>query len=132
MLSPHEEIASPVVDTFSSVLAFDQEGYASYGARLDPGGLMVWDRSRVLDPFELPGVVSYGLPIHRIAHDAGAPRSANMVLLGAFNRLRALFTVDELAEAMLEFLPPWRHDFVPSNRRVLDAVEELNLEQFRP
>jgi 2-oxoglutarate ferredoxin oxidoreductase subunit gamma len=131
VLSPHEEIASPIVDTFCSVLAFDQDGYASYGGRLDPGGLIVWDRSRVLDPFAIPGVDSYGLPIHRIAHEAGAPRSANMVLLGAYNRLRGLFELDELERAMFEFLPPWRHDFVPSNRRVLDAVEDLDLEHYR-
>jgi 2-oxoglutarate ferredoxin oxidoreductase subunit gamma len=131
VLSPHEEIASPIVDTFCSVLAFDQDGYASYGGRLDPGGLIVWDRSRVLDPFAIPGVDSYGLPIHRIAHEAGAPRSANMVLLGAYNRLRGLFTIDELEQAMRDFLPPWRHDFVPSNRRVLGAVEDLDLERYR-
>jgi 2-oxoglutarate ferredoxin oxidoreductase subunit gamma len=131
VLSPHEEIASPIVDTFDSVLAFDQDGYASYGGRLDLGGLMVWDRSRVLDPSELGGVRSYGLPIHEIAHRAEAPRSSNMVLLGVYNRLRGLFTIDELVDAMREFLPPWRHDFLPSNRRVLDAVEELDLEQYR-
>jgi hypothetical protein len=54
-----------------------------------------------------------------------------MVLLGAYNRLRGLFTIDELEEAMREFLAPWRHDFVPSNRRVLEAVEDLDLEQYR-
>jgi hypothetical protein len=54
-----------------------------------------------------------------------------MVLLGVYNRLRGLFTIDELVDAMREFLPPWRHDFLPSNRRVLDAVEELDLEQYR-
>jgi 2-oxoglutarate ferredoxin oxidoreductase subunit gamma len=131
VLSPEQEITSPIVDTFCSVLAFDQDGYGSYGGRLDPGGLIVWDRSRILDPFELPGIRSYSLPIHRIAHEAGAPRSANMVLLGAYNRLRGLFTIDELEDAMREFLPPWRHDFVPSNRRVLEAVEKLDLEQYR-
>jgi hypothetical protein len=85
----------------------------------------------VLDPSELGGVRSYGLPIHEIAHRAEAPRSSNMVLLGVYNRLRGLFTIDELVDAMREFLPPWRHDFLPSNRRVLDAVEELDLEQYR-
>jgi hypothetical protein len=54
-----------------------------------------------------------------------------MVLLGALNRLRDLFTIDELSDAMREFLPSWRHEFVEMNRRVLDAVEELDLEQYR-
>ena len=131
VLSAEQEITSPVVDTFTAVMAFDQDGYQSYGGRLDRGGLIVWDSTRVLDPAEIPEAESYGLPIHEIAHRAEAPRSSNMVLLGVFNRLRGLFTVDELEAAMRDFLPSWRHDFVPPNRRVLDAVEELDLEQYR-
>ena len=68
---------------------------------------------------------------YEIAHGVDAPRSANMVLLGAYNRLRSLFSLDELSEAMKEFLPSWRHGFVEMNRRVLDAVEELDLESYR-
>ena len=131
VISPEADIVSPVLDTFSSVLAFDQDGYASYGTRLESGGLILWDSTRVLEPTEIPGAESYGLPIYEIAHRAGAPRSPNMVLLGAYNRLRGLFSLDELEQAMRDFLPTWRHDFVPSNRRVLDAVEELDLESYR-
>jgi len=131
VISPEGPVVSPVLDTFSSVLAFDGEGYASYGSRLEAGGLILWDNSRISDPPSLPGAQSYSFPIHEIAHRVDAPRSANMVLLGAFNRLKRLYTLDELSEAMRAFLPSWRHAFVDLNRRVLDAVEELDLEKFR-
>ena len=131
VLSPEGPVISPVVDTFSAVLAFDGEGYESYGSRLEPGGLIVWDSTRIFDPPALPEAESYGLPTYEIAHKVESPRSANMVLLGAFNRIRGLFSLDELTSAMEEFLPSWRHGFVAMNRRVLEAVEELDLDEHR-
>jgi len=131
VISPEGPVISPVIDSFSSVLAFDGEGYESYGSRLDAGGLIVWDSTRIFDPPALPEAESYSFPTYEIAHGVDAPRSANMVLLGAYNRLRSLFSLDELSEAMKEFLPSWRHGFVETNRRVLDAVEELDLESYR-
>jgi 2-oxoglutarate ferredoxin oxidoreductase subunit gamma len=131
VISPEAPVISPVLDTFSSVLAFDGEGYESYGSRLEKGGLIVWDRTRIFDPPELPDAESYSFPTYEIAHGVEAPRSANMVLLGAFNRLKGLFTLDQLSDAMREFLPPWRHGFVEMNRRVLDAVEDLVLDDYR-
>jgi 2-oxoglutarate ferredoxin oxidoreductase subunit gamma len=131
VISPEGPVISPVLDSFSSVLAFDNDGYSSYGSRLEPGGLIVWDGTRIFDPPALPEVTSYSFPTYEIAHGVDAPRSANMVLLGAWNRIRGLFTLDELSEAMREFLPSWRHSFVELNRRVLDAVEELDLDAYR-
>jgi len=131
VISSEGPVVSPVLDTFSSVLAFDGEGYESYGSRLEAGGLIVWDSTRIFDPPALPDAESYSFPIYEIAHGVDAPRSANMVLLGAYNRVRRLFTLDELSDAMRDFLPPWRHGFVELNRRVLDAVESLPLESYR-
>jgi 2-oxoglutarate ferredoxin oxidoreductase subunit gamma len=131
VLSPSEAVDSPIVDRFTSVLAFDLDGYQAYGNRLEPEGLVVWDAARIHDPPALEGAASYGLPSHEIAHRLGAPRSANMVLLGVLNRLRGWFSVDELVAAMESYLPVWRHGLIPPNRTVLEAVESLDLDRYR-
>jgi 2-oxoglutarate ferredoxin oxidoreductase subunit gamma len=131
VLSPDGPVASPVLDSYTAVLAFDLDGYRRYGSHLEPGGVVVWDGSRVHGPPPLSGVASYGLPTFEIAYRIEAPRSANMVMLGALNRIRGLFSVDELELAMRKYLPEWRHDRIPRNLRVLEAVAELDLEQYR-
>ena len=124
-------IDNPVIDSFSAVMAFDLDGYQSYGPRIVPGGMIVWDSSKIFSPPRLEGVASHGIPIFEIASKAGAPRLANMVMLGFFNRLLDLFTVDELISGMEDYLPVWRHKLLPGNRQVLEAVAAMDLDPYQ-
>ena len=45
-----------------------------------------------------------------------------MAMLGLFNKLLGLFTVDELIKGMEIYLPVWRHKLLPGNRQVLETV----------
>ena len=66
-----------------------------------------------------------------MAERAGAGRLANMAMLGIYNKLRGLFTVDELLGGVELYLPPWRHKRLPYNRQILEAVGYVELEEFR-
>ena len=76
-------------------------------------------------------VRSYGIPIFQLASDAGAARLANMAMLGLFNKLLGLFTVDELIKGMEIYLPVWRHKLLPGNRQVLETVTRMDVEPYR-
>ena len=54
-----------------------------------------------------------------------------MAMLGIYNQLRGLFTIDELLEGMQSYLPPWRHKLLPDNRQILEAVSHLDLGEYR-
>jgi len=131
VISPEAPIENPLSETFTAVLAFDYDGYRAYGAALEPGGLLIWDSSRIKNPPQFTGAVSYGIPIYEMAAQAGAARLANMAMLGFYNRIRGLFTVDELIHGMMQYLPVWRHKWIPANRRVLEAISAVDVEPYR-
>jgi 2-oxoglutarate ferredoxin oxidoreductase subunit gamma len=132
VVSSHEPIDSPVIDSYTAVMAFDLDAYESYGPRLEPGGTILWDSSKIFSPKPLVGARSYGIPIFQLASDAGAARLANMAMLGLFNKLLGpLFTVDELMEGMKSYLPVWRHKLIPGNRQVLETVSGMDVEPYR-
>lgn len=131
VISSLEPIDNPVIDSFTAIMAFDLDAYESYGPRLEPGGTILWDSSKIFSPPPLRDRVSYGIPIFRLASDAGAPRLANMAMLGLFNRLLGLFTVDELIAGMESYLPVWRHKLIPGNRQVLETVNRMDVERYR-
>ena len=131
VVSSYEAIDNPVIDDFTGVMAFDVDGYESYGPRVNEGGMILWDSSRIFNPPQLAGVRSYGIPIFQMASDAGAPRLANMAMLGFFNKILDLFTVAELIAGMESYLPVWRHKLIPGNRQVLDMVSEMDLKPYR-
>ena len=54
-----------------------------------------------------------------------------MAMLGLFNKLLGLFTVDELIKGMEIYLPVWRHKLLPGNRQVLETVTKMNVEPYR-
>jgi Pyruvate/2-oxoacid:ferredoxin oxidoreductase gamma subunit len=112
-------------------MAFDLDAYESYGPRLEPDGVILWDSSKIFSPPSLPGTRSYGIPIFQLASDAGAARLANMAMLGLFNKLLGLFTVDELIKGMEIYLPVWRHKLLPGNRQVLETVSRMDVEPYR-
>jgi Pyruvate/2-oxoacid:ferredoxin oxidoreductase gamma subunit len=131
VVSDEQAIDNPVVESYTAVLAFDYDGYRTCGRVLEPDGLIVWDSSRIHTPPELPGARSYGIPIHEMAAKAGAARLANMAMLGFYNRIRGVFSIDELIGAMQTYLPVWRHKWIPANRAILDAVAAIDPEQYR-
>jgi len=131
VMSAEQPIDNPVVESFTAVLAFDYDGYRTCGRALEPSGLIVWDSSRIRNPPALVGALSYGIPIHEMAGKAGAARLANMAMLGFYNSIRALFSIDELIGAMQTYLPVWRHKWIPANRAVLEAVDSIDPEQYR-
>ena len=124
----NEQAARALLDAFAR---FDLDAYESYGPRLEPGGTILWDSSKIFSPPDLPGVKSFGIPIFRLASDAGAARLANMAMLGLFNKLLGLFTVDEMIAGMESYLPVWRHKLIAGNRQVLETVTKMNVEPYR-
>jgi Pyruvate/2-oxoacid:ferredoxin oxidoreductase gamma subunit len=131
VVSSHEPVDNPVIDSFTAIMAFDLDAYESYGPRLEPGGTILWDSSKIFSPPSLGDVKSYGIPIFRLASDAGAARLANMAMLGLFNKLLGLFTVDDLIAGMESYLPVWRHKLIPGNRQVLETVTRMDVEPYR-
>ncbi len=131
VLSSDEPIDNPVIETYTAVLAFDHAGYLSYGPGVEPGGLILWDSSRVRNPPALEGVRSYGVPVFQLARDGGAPGLANMGMLGLYNLIAGHFTIDELLAGMEDYLPVWRHKLLPGNRAVLEAVSQIDPEEYR-
>ena len=131
VVSSHQPVDNPIIDSYTAVMAFDLDAYESYGPRLEPGGTILWDSSKIFSPPPLRGAISYGIPIFKLASDAGAPRLANMAMLGLFNRLLGLFTVDELIEGMKSYLPVWRHKLIPGNRQVLETVNGMDVDSYR-
>ena len=127
VVSSREEIDNPVIDDFTGVMAFDVDGYESYGPRVGPGGMILWDSSKIFNPPPFAGIRSYGIPIFQMATEAGAPRLANMAMLGFFNKILDLFTVDQLIAGMEQYLPVWRHKLIPGNRQVLEMVTAMEM-----
>ena len=123
-----EEIGSPMVRTPGAVVAFNGPSLDKYGPTVKNGGLLVVNRSLIPEGGSRPGIAVVGVPANAIAEELGAPRLANMVLLGALLAHQDLVSLDSVERALRAHLPQRHHHLLPANAKALKAGAEFPLE----
>ncbi|MEW8979370.1 MAG: 2-oxoacid:acceptor oxidoreductase family protein [Symbiobacterium sp.] len=113
-----EPIDFPKVTQADVLLAMTQEAADRFHTRLRPGGTLI------VDPMLVHAVPAVDGPVHRVeitrlAREAtGRTITANIVALGALNRICRVVTDQALLEAVLESVPRGTEEI---NRRALEA-----------
>ncbi len=118
----NETIISPIVEKYTTVFAFDKPGFFSYIPKLSPGGTLIWNSS-IISEVQIPDTIkSIPIPINDIAVKSGFPKIGNMLALGVYAKTSNLFSIEELLEGMKQYLPVWRQDLIPQNKKILESV----------
>jgi 2-oxoglutarate ferredoxin oxidoreductase subunit gamma len=110
------QVACPVVGRPNSLIAMNKASLAKFGPQLKPGGLLVFNSSLVHgEPQIDPSIEAVGIPADDIAVELGSPKSANMVMLGAYLGKRNHFTAEQVGQAMPDVLAQRLHKTIPVN-----------------
>lgn len=121
-----EMIGSPVVRAIDVLVAMNEASCSRFSARLRPGGVLVCDESANGQGAMLPGVRVVTVPALKLTADLNSPKSANMVMAGAFVKATGVLDVAAVLQALEEITPPRMSKTLPSNMAVIskgfDAV----------
>lgn len=121
-------IACPVVNAPNSLVICNKASLSKFAPRLRPGGLLVFNSSLIQNVHSVPeGVDVVGLPAEEIAIEAGSPKSANMVMLGAYLGKRGHLSPQQAAEALPDVLAERHHKTIPVNAEALRRGAEYIL-----
>jgi len=114
------QIASPVVNAPNSLVICNKASLAKFAPRLKPGGLLIFNESLIHSrPTAHESVEVIGVPAEDLAKQAGSPKSANMVMLGAYLQKRGLLSPDQAAQALPDVLAKRYHKMIPINTEAL-------------
>ena len=120
-----EDIASPVIERPSIVIALNGPSLAKFEPRVRPGGLLIWNSSLVKNPPTRKDLVLVSLDATNISLGEGTERAANMAALGALLKLKTDIVSMEAVEAALdEVISARNRKHNPLNRRILHAGYE--------
>jgi 2-oxoglutarate ferredoxin oxidoreductase subunit gamma len=115
-----EEIASPVASSPEFVVAMNQPSMVRFQNQLQSGGVLFFNSSLV-DPQTPRGDIELvGVPAGNVAEQLGSPKSANMVMLGAFARRTGLVSLDTIAEVLNSTLKK-KAKLIAVNKKALAA-----------
>ena len=109
----------PIVSRVWAALVLHARYWEPVRDKLRPGSQLWSDPAH--DAAAPAGVAHFPLAAEQIAHQAGAPVAASLVMLAAFCRATGLVTLDSLREALRLSLPERRARHLPTSLAALDA-----------
>jgi 2-oxoglutarate ferredoxin oxidoreductase subunit gamma len=119
-----EEIASPVASAPDFVVVMNQPSLVRFQNQVQTGGILFYNSSLV-DPETPRGDIELvGVTASAIAEEMGSPKSANMVMLGAFAKKTNLVSVDTVAEVLKSILKD-KAKLIAVNKKALMAGYNL-------
>ncbi len=116
-----DPIGSVLPAEWDVALLLANKAAARHALVVRPGGVVLYNSSLVPPPATRDGAVAIGIPASAIAEEAGNPKAANMVLLGALCACWDTIAVDVLKAALrAESVGRWAQ-FLDANLMVIDA-----------
>lgn len=113
-------IGSPIISKdATAVLAMNLPSVTKFQQELTTGGLLLYNSSLIEEVDFREDVIPIPVPANAIAQEAGNPKAANMVMLGAYLSARELFTLESILEALKKVFGPAKAHFLPANEAAL-------------
>lgn len=98
-----EEIGSPYPDYLDVLCCMTEGAYDKYEKEMRPGGKVVINRSLFGEKTFPKDVEVYGVDASGIAVEAGNPRGANLVILGAMIKATKMIDAKQFARTLEEY-----------------------------
>ena len=119
-----EEIASPVASSPDFVIAMNQPSLVRFQNQIQSGGLFFINSSLVEAEISRGDIDIVEVPANSIAEELGSPKSANMVMLGAFTKKSNLVSLSSIIEALRNTLKN-KQKLIAINKKALMAGYDL-------
>ncbi len=119
-----EEIASPVASAPEFVVAMNLPSVVKFQNQIQSGGVLLFNSSLVETNIPRGDIDIVRVPANSIAEKLGSPKSANMVMLGAFTKKSNLISISTLVDVMSSTLGH-KAKLVATNKKALMAGYDL-------
>ncbi len=118
-------IGSPEVSRADSMIVMDNASMQRCGGRIKPDGLLIINSSLVRPPEDLDTIELISVQANEAAEGLGDLRVANVIMLGAFLRIRPIVSPESLVGAMRLFAPRGKEHLIEINVRAMEKGAEL-------
>ena len=121
-----EDIASPVASSPEFLVVMSQPALARFQNQVESGGVLFYNSSLVKVDIPRGDIELLAVPAMRMAEEMGSPRSANMIMLGAFVKKTNLVSMDTIFETLKETFKT-KTKLIATNKKALMAGYDLAL-----
>ncbi len=119
-----EEIASPVASSPDFIVAMNQPSLVRFQNQIQSGGVLFINSSLIEAEVSRGDIDIVRVPANSIAEELGSPRSANMVMMGAFAKKSNIVSVSSVIEGLKSALKD-KQKLIAINEKALMAGYDL-------
>ena len=119
-----EEIASPVASSPDFIIAMNQPSLVRFQNQIQSGGVLFINSSLIEAEISRGDIEIIRVPANSIAEELGSPKSANMVMLGAFTKKSNLVSVSSVIEELKSTLKN-KQKLIAINKKALMTGYDL-------
>jgi len=115
-----QEIYSPIIEEANTAIVFNQPSLQKFKSILQPNGLIVWNKDLIhSEVFAETILANVGIEADSIANQLGNPQVMNMVMVGAYARLKGIVSVESLIKSLDAVIPRHRHHLIDVNEKAV-------------
>ena len=123
------KISSPILSRFDTAIILNQQSMDKFEKQVKPGGLLIYDTNGITRHPERTDITVCRIDAVEEAAKLGNAKAYNMVVLGAYLKMKPVVTMDNVIKGLKKSLPPRRHNLIPMNEQAItvgmNAVVEV-------
>jgi len=113
------KISSPILSRFDTAIILNQQSMDKFEKQVKPGGLLIYDTNGITRHPERTDITICRIDAVEEAAKLGNAKAYNMVVLGAFLKMKPIVTMENVIRGLKKSLPPRRHNLIPMNEEAI-------------
>lgn len=120
-----EEVSSPVLNKFDTVIALNQPSLKKFESAVKPGGVLIYDTNGIKELPTRTDIKIYSIDAAQTASNKDMSPVFNMMVLGAYLKVKPLIKLEDILSGLKKSLPKRHHKLLPINEEALNLGGQM-------
>lgn len=120
-----KKISSPILSKFDTAIILNQQSMDKFESRVKPGGLLVYDPNGITRHPTRKDITICKVAAADEAAKMGNAKAYNMIILGAFLKLKPIVSMENVEAGLKKSLPARHHNLIPMNIKAIGRGMEV-------
>jgi 2-oxoglutarate ferredoxin oxidoreductase subunit gamma len=126
-----EQISSPILTKFDTAIILNQQSLDKFENSVKPGGVLLYDNNGITRPPKRDDIELYCVEAAAEASKMASTRTFNMIVLGAFLKIKPLVKLENVLAGLKKSLPSRHHHLIKENEEAIKRGMEIVKKFFK-
>jgi len=114
-----DRISSPYLKLYDSAIVLNQQSMDKFEETVKPGGVLLYDPNGISHHPTRTDIIIYQIDGNKLAGEMGNKKIFNMIVLGAFLKIKPIVKLDNVIKGLKKSLPERYHHLLPINEEAI-------------